>query len=403
MRSIVMSHHGRFQNGLSLEALAAALHDPHNVIWLDLQDATEEDVALLREQFGFHPLAIEDATRAHERPKVDAYGVPGDIDGDGVADIEAEPDSSSVVPAVGSGPTLPDVGQGPLETASWNPELEGWTEAEPDESVLIPLDTSPAVIPNEDEGLIERGYYFVVFYAAIFDPKEDHIRGNPVSLFIGANYLVTVHAGPIAHINETMARWRAPKSPLGHRVGTLVHSLLDAMVDDYFPLMDQVADRVEELEDSIFTHFHESSIAAIFQLKKDLLGMRRIVAPERDVLNVLLRRQLPIFSPEDVAYLQDIYDHIVRVTDSIDTYRDLVSSALDSYLSLQGNRLNQIMRVLTVASIILMADALITGFYGQNFKFFPGLDIPIGSFWSLLLIAVTTIGLWLYFRRKKWL
>ena len=82
-----------------------------------------------------------------------------------------------------------------------------------------------------------------------------------------------------------------------------------------------------------------------------------------------------------MAYLQDIYDHIVRVTDSIDTYRDLVSSALDSYLSLQGNRLNQIMRVLTVASIILMADALITGFYGQNFKFFPGLDIPIGSFW----------------------
>jgi len=121
------------------------------------------------------------------------------------------------------------------------------------------------------------------------------------------------------------------------------------------------------------------------------------------VLNVLLRRQLPVFSPEDVAYLQDVYDHIVRVTDSIDTYRDLVSSALDSYLSLQGNRLNQIMKVLTVASIILMADALITGFYGQNFKFFPELDFRIGSFWSLILIAVTTLALWLYFRRKKWL
>jgi len=395
MRSIVMSHRGRFQNGLSLEALAAALHDPHNIIWLDIQDAAEEDVALLREQFGFHPLAIEDATRAHERPKVDAYGVPGDIDGDGVPDIMAEEDSPSVVPTVDSGSALPDTGQDLLDAASFSPDFE--------ESVLIPLDTSPAVIQNEDEGLIERGYYFVVFYAAIFDPQEDHIRGNPVSLFIGANYLVTVHAGPIPHIGETVARWRAPKSPLGHRVGTLVHALLDAMVDDYFPLMDQVADRVEELEDAIFTHFDESSIEAIFRLKKDLLGMRRIVTPERDVLNVLLRRQLPIFSPEDVAYLQDVYDHIVRVTDSIDTYRDLVSSALDSYLSLQGNRLNQIMKVLTVASIILMADALITGFYGQNFKFFPGLDFRIGSFWSLILIAVTTVGLWLYFRRRKWL
>jgi magnesium transporter len=175
------------------------------------------------------------------------------------------------------------------------------------------------------------------------------------------------------------------------------------MVDDYFPLMDQVADRVEELEDSIFTHFDESSIETIFRLKKDLLGMRRIVAPERDVLNVLLRRQLPIFSPEDVAYLQDVYDHIVRVTDSIDTYRDLVSSALDSYLSLQGNRLNQIVKVLTIASIILMANALITGYYGQNFRFFPGLDFALGSFWSLILMAITTLALVIYFKWRKWL
>jgi magnesium transporter len=403
MRTIVMSHRGRFQNGHSLEPLAAALHDPHNIIWLDIQDATEEDVVLLREQFGFHPLAIEDAIRAHERPKVDAYGIPGDIDGDGVADTTAESDWSSSVAAVDGSTALPDTGLDMLDATASNPELEGWTEEEPEESVLIPLDASPAVVPSEDEGLVERGYYFIVFYAAIFDSQEDHIRGNPISLFIGANYLVTVHAGPIPHIGETMARWRAPKSPLGHRVGILVHSLLDAMVDDYFPLMDQVADRVEELEDSIFTHFDESSIETIFRLKKDLLGMRRIVSPERDVLNVLLRRQLPVFSAEDVAYLQDVYDHIVRVTDSLDTYRDLVSSALDSYLSLQGNRLNQIMKVLTVASIILMADALITGFYGQNFKFFPGLDFRIGSFWSIFLIVATTLALWLYFRRKKWL
>lgn len=404
MRSIVLSHRGRFQNGHSFETLAAALRDPQNVIWLDIQDAADEDVTLLREQFGFHPLAIEDATRAHERPKVDAYGVPGDINGDGVADvvppIETDPVKTGTIEPL---PTVSDAILDTLDTAAANPEFEGWTEEEPEGSVLIPLDASPTVIPNEDEGLIERGYYFVIFYAAVFDPQEDHIRGTPISLFIGANYLVTVHAGPIPHIGATMARWRAPKSPLGHRVGALVYSLLDALVDDYFPLMDQVADRVEELEDAIFTHFDEGSIETIFRLKKDLLGMRRIVAPERDVLNVLLRRQLPVFSAEDVAYLQDVYDHIVRVTDSIDTYRDLVSSALDSYLSLQGNRLNQIMKLLTVASIILMADALITGYYGQNFKFFPALDVGIGSFWSIILIVITNLGLWLYFRRKKWL
>jgi len=182
-----------------------------------------------------------------------------------------------------------------------------------------------------------------------------------------------------------------------------VHALLDAMVDDYFPLMDQVADRVEELEDTIFIHFDEGSIETMFKLKKDLVSMRRIVAPERDVLNVLLRRQLPIFALEDMAYLQDVYDHIVRVTDSIDTYRDLLSSALDSYLSLQSNKLNQIMKTLTIASIILMTAAMITGFYGQNFKFFPSMDWRIGSFWSLILIAAATLALVVYFRRKKWL
>ncbi len=190
--------------------------------------------------------------------------------------------------------------------------------------VLLPLESlSPAEAEYEAEAG-RNGYYFVVFYAAIYNPKEDHIEAHAVSMFIGSNYLVTVHAGTVSHIADTIARWRAPRSPLSHRVSVLVHALLDAMVDDYFPLMDQVADRVEELEDTIFIHFDEGSIETMFKLKKDLLSMRRIVAPERDVLNVLLRRQLPIFALEDMAYLQDVYDHIVRVTDSIDTYRDLL-------------------------------------------------------------------------------
>ncbi len=402
MRSLIISHNGRFQNGQVTATVEAALADRRNIIWLDVQDPTDEDVATLREQFGFHPLAIEDAIRAHERPKVDAYGVPGDFDGDGEVDVLAEPISSPSPIAAAGAPAAWGPGQTP-QVAVAGPGLDAPAEETPEASVLIPLDPTPAAVISVDENLVESGYYFVVFYTATYNPQEDHIEPRPVSLFIGANYLVTVHTGPERHIADTLARWRAPKSPLGHRIGALVHALLDAMVDDYFPLMDQVADRVEDLEDTIFTHFDESSIETIFRLKKDLLAMRRAVAPERDVLNVLLRRQLPIFSSEDVAYLQDVYDHIVRVTDNIDTYRDLLSSALDSYLSLQGNRLNQIMKVLTIGSIILMADALVTGFYGQNFHFFPELSWPTGSFWALGLMAAITMALVIYFRRKKWL
>jgi magnesium transporter len=398
MRSLVVSHSGRFQAELPHDAIDAALQEPHTILWLDITDPTPEDQVLLREEFGFHPLAIEDAVRSHERPKVDAYGLFRDEDGEAVPDaIEsaAEPPADSGQP--GAETPEPNSASHELPLAAEDRE----TTDELAETVLIPLESLPLAEADDEAG--RSGYYFVVFYAAAYNPQEDHIETHAVSMFIGANYLVTVHHDPVSDIADTIARWRAPRSPLNHRISVLVHALLDAMVDDYFPLMDQVADRVEELEDTIFIHFDEGSIETIFKLKKDLLSMRRIVAPERDVLNVLLRRQLPIFALEDMAYLQDVYDHIVRVTDSIDTYRDLLSSALDSYLSLQSNKLNQIMKTLTIASIILMTAALITGYYGQNFKFFPSLDWRIGSFWSLLLIAGATLALVVYFRSKKWL
>lgn len=400
MRTLVVRQNGRFLLDPPPQTIATILKDPRAILWLDITDPDAGDQALLRDQFGFHPLAIEDAIRAHERPKVDAYGVPGDEDGDGLSDSPAEQRAiCGLADGTGRGIAGPTQEVKAVQAGDADRDAD-----EPEEMVLLPLESlPPAPAFDEEESWSRDSYYFVVFYAAAYDPQEDHIQAHPVSLFIGSNYLVTVHSGVIRHVNETLARWRAPRSPLGNRVGALVHSLLDAMVDDYFPLMDQVADRVEELEDTIFIKFDARSIETMFRLKKDLLAMRRIVAPERDVLNVLLRRQLPIFEPEDVAYLQDVYDHIVRVTDNIDTYRDLLSSAVDSYLSLQSNKLNQIMKTLTVASIMLMTAALITGFYGQNFSYFPDLDLPLGSFWSLILMAITTTILVIYFRRKQWL
>jgi magnesium transporter len=405
MRSLVVSHAGKFQAELSHDAIDVALRAPHTILWLDITDPTPEDQVLLREEFGFHPLAIEDAVRSHERPKVDAYGLPWDDNGDGVPD---RMEANAPMPRAGFGPAPARRPAGPLRSGeevqpARDRERSVATEDALGSMVLLPLEALASAEGDFEAEAGRNGYYFTVFYAAVFNPKEDHIEAHAVSMFIGANYLVTVHTGTLPHIADTIARWRAPRSPLNHRISVLVHALLDSMVDDYFPLMDQVADRVEELEDTIFIHFDERSIETMFRLKKDLLAMRRIVAPERDVLNVLLRRQLPIFALDDMAYLQDVYDHIVRVTDSIDTYRDLLSSALDSYLSLQSNKLNQIMKTLTIASIILMTAALITGFYGQNFKFFPSLDWRIGASLSLVLMAAATLALVIYFRWKKWL
>jgi magnesium transporter len=349
MRILTVSQGESFHTGLPTGSIRHLLENEETIVWLDIQDPVEVDIALLRSEFGFHPLAVEDAIRSHERPKVDAY--------------------------------------------------EHATLRQPDV-----LDDQKAVAQSDDGSAPGRhAYYFVVFYEAQFEPTDDEVQTEAINLFIGRNFLVTVHYGDTRHVRETMMRWKAPGSPMGNTIGALVHAFLDAMVDDYFPVMDKIADRVEDIENSIFDQFNEEAIQSIFRLKKDLLGLRRIVAPERDVLNVLLRRELSIFAVQEVAYLQDVYDHLVRVIDSIDTYRDLLSSALDSYLSLQSNQLNQIVKVLTITSIVLMAASLIASIYGMNFANMPELRWPIGHLWAIFLMIIVTVALVAYFRRRKWL
>lgn len=318
---VVCRSDGHFTSTVDPEDISEIIKQREQFVWLDVQAPQEEDVALLREEFKFHPLAIEDATRHHERPKVDSYD----------------------------------------------------------------------------------GYYFLVFYAIVYDERTNRLRTEAMNLFVGANYLVSVHEGEIPAIDETIKRWQKDEEEFGHDAGALLYALLDTITDDYFPVIDRLADRVETLEEQIFERFQESALQDVFSLKRDLLSIRRIVAPERDVLNVLIRREVPIFERNTILYLQDVYDHIVRITDSIDTYRDLLSSALDAFLSVQSNRLNQIVKVLTIASIVLMSDALIAGIYGMNFEFMPELHWPFGYPFALGLMVLVGLGLVAFFRSRKWL
>ncbi|HET6569755.1 MAG TPA: magnesium/cobalt transporter CorA [Rhodothermales bacterium] len=250
---------------------------------------------------------------------------------------------------------------------------------------------------------IHADYYFISFYAANCDSHSPLIHSRPVYMFVGCKYLITVHREPVSEIEETLNRWRTDSSPLECRIGPALNALLDAFLDDYFPILDQVADLVDDLENSIFTHPQDTPIQTIFELRKNLLHFRRLVAPERDVVNVLLRRDLPIHQQEDVGDLQDIYDRTVRLTENIDLYRDLLSSALDSYVSIQSNRLNEVVKVLTIASVLLMTDALVAGIYGMNFLHMPELHWRFGYLFALGVMVVSNVSLALYFKRKGWL
>ena len=163
------------------------------------------------------------------------------------------------------------------------------------------------------------------------------------------------------------------------------------------------AERIDALESEVFATGEPRAQAAIFALKKDLLTLRRVVAPERDVLNAILRRDTPLFGDREIVYLQDVYDHLLRVTDAIDLYRDLLSSAIDASLSLTGNRLNQIMRTLTASSIILMSMTVVASVYGMNFDFMPELHWTLGYPFALGLMLAVGGTLLLVFRRSGWL
>lgn len=317
---LVCREKGRFLSEVTAADISDLREHPDLTLWFDITQPSVEEFHKLRDEFGFHPLAIEDASRHHQRPKVDSYD----------------------------------------------------------------------------------NYYFVVFYCMEMN-EQYQLSTSPLYLFIGPNYLVTVHDEPISQIQETVRRWQSPDSPLGQDVGSLVYALLDAIVDDYFPVMDRVADRVEDLEEKIFGTFDDTALESIFQLKKDLLQLRRIVTPERDVLNVMLRRDIRVFDEHDVTYLQDVYDHIIRVVDAIDTYRDLLASSLDTFLSVQSNQLNQVVKALTITSIVLMSVAIVAGIYGMNFDYMPELHWRYGYLWALGLMVAIAVGVIAFFRRIKWL
>jgi magnesium transporter len=311
---------GGLQNNLPLDRISDTLARTDSLLWVDLVDPTPDEVRLIGEEFAFHPLALEDALRRHQRPKLDHYD----------------------------------------------------------------------------------GFLFLVFYGLAAENGRPSTR--EVNLFAGKNYLVTVHDGSLPAIPETADRWCQNVANLGNRgVGLLVYSLLDAIVDGYFPCIDELADRVEEIETAIFDPAAAGEQAAIFDLKKDLLAIRRVLGPERDVMNLLVRRDAPIFGPETVVYFQDVYDHILRVTDAVDTYRDLLSSALDAYLSMTSFRLNEVVKRLTASSIILMSVTLVAGIYGMNFAYMPELSWRLGYPFALGIMLAVAGGLVLLFKRIDWL
>jgi magnesium transporter len=292
---------------------------------------------------------------------------------------------------------------------------------------LHPLAVEDALTGHQRPKIEEYDtFFFLVFYALTQHAGADHagqgnngvadglagvidsngdIKTQELRVFIGKRYLLTVHDDLIPALDEAEHRWKRNTQQAEWGTGILLYSLLDSIVDQYFPVLDTLVERAEVLDDRIFAgQTRERGFTFdLLELKRTFLELRRIISPERDVLNVLTNRDSPVFNEHTIVYFRDVYDHIARVSDTLDLYRDQLTSTMDASLAIASNDLNVIMRTLTAISIILMSAALITGIYGMNFVNIPELHWGYGYAYALGLMAAVGFGLWLYFKRVHWL
>jgi magnesium transporter len=241
-----------------------------------------------------------------------------------------------------------------------------------------------------------------VFYATRINPVRARMALNEIHIFLGTNFLVTVHDQEIEEVASLIDLWRETPDRWPQSAG-IAHALLDSITDSYFPLVEYFSTKIEAFEDQIFTEAPEVPLQRVALLRQELIHFRRILAPERDVLSSFLRRDLPFVSPELVPYFQDVHDHVLRATEEIDSFRDLLTGLLEIQASNNAKQLNQTMQTLTSWSIILMSMALISGIYGMNFTKMPELMLPWGYFAALGLMAMVGTALIAFFRRRRWL
>jgi magnesium transporter len=314
---------GRLElEGFPVAEISDHLVDKDVTIWLDLRDPDRDDLDVLSEEFGLHPLAIEDAVYEHERPKLDRYA----------------------------------------------------------------------------------SHLFLTAYGARLDMASGKLATSELSAFVTKQALITVRKDDGLDIGAVVENWDANPDLAKFGVGFLLYGLLDYIVDGHFETVQSMDEAVESLEDQLFAATPQSLEVQrrSFELRKSLVLLRRIVLPMREIVNTLMRPDLKVVAEDLMPYYYDIYDHVLRVTEWTESLRDLVTSILETNLTIQGNRLNIITKKVTGWAAIIAVPTLITGYFGMNVPY-PGFDKPGGFALSIVTMVGAGLVLYFVFKRKDWL
>ena len=266
---------------------------------------------------------------------------------------------------------------------------------------------SPNTLPKYDSFTT---YDFFIFRTVDVNVSEHQSETFKIAAFLGKNFLVTAHRRPLRTVDDVCNRLHSGDRRLIERgMDFLLYAIVDAMVDAHFPLLEQIEEAVDDLQDRIFENADDMHLDELLHLKRDINVMRRHSLPQRELLNQISRGDARFVQREHLIYFRDVYDHMFRIGETIDVDRDQMTGTMDAYLSVVANRTNEIMKVLTIFSAIMLPLSLIAGIYGMNFEHLPELKWVYGYPFALglmLFVAVVMLGLfarrgWLYTKRRK--
>jgi magnesium transporter len=306
-----------------------------------------------------------------------------------------------------------------LRDLAHDPNVFVWVDmAEPDEAVVALLSEQVGIEHLEAEDLVHAGQrpklerYGEHFLLVVYDCEVEGQRfvAREVDVVFGDGWLVTVRkpsadGDPPVDLGEVARRFdRQRVEDGGTDEGFFLYVLLDVIVDHYFDLTDLVDDRLEDLEDVVFSERTEIDVQRdLYRLRQVLVGFRRLAAPLREVVAALERREAEFFTNAAVSHLRDVYDHVLRVSELNESQRDLMNGALEAHLAVVSNRMNEVMKATSSWGAILIVSTLIAGIYGMNFTHMPELRWYFGYPLALSLMAVATLVLYRMFKRRGWL
>ncbi|HVO24249.1 MAG TPA: magnesium/cobalt transporter CorA [Candidatus Margulisiibacteriota bacterium] len=311
---------GRKVGDVDVEDVSEILKFPGQFIWIGLHEPTEELLRRIQGEFGLHDLAVEDALRAHQRPKIEEYGT----------------------------------------------------------SLFVVLRTVQL-----EEGRIAFG--------------ETHV-------FVGAQYVISLRHGASLPYTDVRVRCEASPQLLRKGPGFVLYALMDFVVDNYFPVVDELEEKLESLEECIFGGgFNRESTEEIYALKRDLVGLKRAVSPLVEVCNRLVRFDVGLIPEDTRVYFRDVYDHVIRINETVDNLRELLTTALEANLSLISVAQNDVTKKLAAWAAILAVPTMIAGVYGMNFEFMPELHWGYGYPLTMGAMGAACGFLYWRFKRADWL